>query len=235
MPLGAWTLAIVFDLTSQVSTLIPREAGDAAVAIGVIAALATVITGYTDFHVSFGQERRVAMLHGLLMTLVTIAYGVSALLRWRGGPHDLAVWIAVVSYVVLILTAYLGGHLVFQKGTMVNRNAFTVGPSDFKPAGLSIDFAEGQMRRVMVDDAAVLLVRLQGKLCAIGAVCSHASGPLDEGKLEGTRVTCPWHGSRFDVCSGKVMGGPATIAQPVYDVQETDGNVQVRQLTPIPD
>ncbi len=34
-------------------------------------------------------------------------------------------------------------------------------------------------------------------------------GPLDEGKLEGKIVTCPWHGSRFSVVEGKVIRGPA--------------------------
>ena len=42
---------------------------------------------------------------------------------------------------------------------------------------------------------------------AISATCSHAGGPLDEGKLEGNVVECPWHGSRFCMRDGRVLTG----------------------------
>ncbi|HLF36812.1 MAG TPA: Rieske (2Fe-2S) protein, partial [Anaerolineales bacterium] len=38
--------------------------------------------------------------------------------------------------------------------------------------------------------------------------CTHEGGPLSEGDLQGTVITCPWHGSRFDVTSGKLVRGP---------------------------
>ena len=64
---------------------------------------------------------------------------------------------------------------------------------------------------LLVGDTAVFNVA--GNFCATQAKCTHRGGPLNEGKLEGSTVTCPWHGAQFDVCTGAVRRGPAT--QPV--------------------
>jgi len=69
---------------------------------------------------------------------------------------------------------------------------------------------------LLVGDAAVFNV--DGNFCAIQARCTHRGGPLNKGRLEGSLVTCPWHGSQFDVCSGAVRRGPATEPVGVYRV-----------------
>jgi nitrite reductase/ring-hydroxylating ferredoxin subunit len=50
---------------------------------------------------------------------------------------------------------------------------------------------------------------------------------LGEGELDGTIVTCPWHGSRFDVTSGAVVSPPARTAEPTYEVRIEGDDVQV--------
>ena len=45
---------------------------------------------------------------------------------------------------------------------------------------------------------------------------------------EGDAVICPWHGSRFDLCSGAVEGGPAVYPQPRYETRERAGKVEIR-------
>jgi nitrite reductase/ring-hydroxylating ferredoxin subunit len=94
-------------------------------------------------------------------------------------------------------------------------------------------FAEGKPVRVNAGDMPVMVVRLGGRLNAIAATCSHAGGPLEEGKLTGDIVTCPWHGSRFCVTDGRVEGGPATFSQPAFEVRESDGKVEVRLPAPL--
>jgi nitrite reductase/ring-hydroxylating ferredoxin subunit len=59
----------------------------------------------------------------------------------------------------------------------------------------------------LVGDVAVFNV--DGTFCATQSKCTHRQGPLSEGKLEGSTVTCPWHGSQFNVCTGAVLRGPA--------------------------
>jgi len=54
--------------------------------------------------------------------------------------------------------------------------------------------------------------------CATQAKCPHRGGPLSEGELDGSTVTCPWHGSQFNVCSGEVLRGPAIDPLVTYRV-----------------
>jgi len=69
---------------------------------------------------------------------------------------------------------------------------------------------------LLVGDAAVFNVG--ERLCATQAKCTHRQGPLSEGKLEGSTVTCPWHGSQFSVCTGAVLRGPAQAALETFPV-----------------
>ena len=62
----------------------------------------------------------------------------------------------------------------------------------------------------MANGTPVALFRIGGALHAIDARCTHVGGPLDRGSVQGTQVTCPLHGSVFDVRDGKVIRGPAT-------------------------
>lgn len=235
LPMGAWMVGVVLDYLAIYGHFVPPEAGDIALLVGVIAAAVAVASGYTDFQETVGHERRLALTHGLTMTLVFIVEVVSVFLRWLGGPgaHPAAVGLATAGFVLVILGGYIGGHVVYSMGTVVNRNAFYNGPEDFVDVGASDDFPEDAMRRVMVEDLPALLTRQRGTLCAIGAVCSHAGGPLEEGTLENGRVTCPWHGSIFDVCTGAVKGGPATFDQPQLLVREDGGRVSVKPAVPL--
>ena len=64
----------------------------------------------------------------------------------------------------------------------------------------------------------IALFKIGGDYFAIGDTCTHRGGPLSEGKLVGTIVTCPWHGAKFDVTSGAVMGAPARTNVPSFKV-----------------
>ncbi|MGH3119293.1 MAG: Rieske (2Fe-2S) protein, partial [Gaiellales bacterium] len=58
-------------------------------------------------------------------------------------------------------------------------------------------------------------------------VCTHRQCPLAKGDLEGTIVTCPCHGSQFDVTSGAVLSGPAEESVPSYPVRIEDDAIQI--------
>jgi nitrite reductase/ring-hydroxylating ferredoxin subunit len=68
----------------------------------------------------------------------------------------------------------------------------------------------------LVGETAVFNVA--GSFCATQAKCTHRQGPLSKGKLDGTTVTCPLHGSQFNVCTGEVLRGPATDPLKIYRV-----------------
>jgi len=84
--------------------------------------------------------------------------------------------------------------------------------------------AENQFRINEVPSGSALLVgdvavfNVAGTFCATQATCPHQKGPLNEGTLDGSTVTCPWHGSQFNVCTGAVLRGPAKDPLKTYRV-----------------
>jgi len=68
----------------------------------------------------------------------------------------------------------------------------------------------GTGRQVQVSGRALAVYNLDGILHAIDGTCTHRGNPLGEGELVGNVVTCPWHGARFDVATGAVLGPPAS-------------------------
>ena len=71
------------------------------------------------------------------------------------------------------------------------------------------ELEEGQLMGLEVDGEPICLARVNGEICAFTDNCTHISGPLNEGELNGEVLTCPWHGAQFNVRTGKVLRGPA--------------------------
>ena len=71
------------------------------------------------------------------------------------------------------------------------------------------DVTPGQTYLVHLNGQGVALYNLDGTFCATQAEWTHEGGPLNEGKLDSGTVTCPWHGSCFNIKTGAVVHGPA--------------------------
>jgi NADPH-dependent 2,4-dienoyl-CoA reductase/sulfur reductase-like enzyme/nitrite reductase/ring-hydroxylating ferredoxin subunit len=93
---------------------------------------------------------------------------------------------------------------------------------------------EGGMLAGQVEGQAVLLVHRGDEWFAIGAQCSHYSGPLAEGLLVGDTVRCPWHHACFDLRTGTALRPPALNDLPVWNVELRDGTVRVGHRREIP-
>jgi nitrite reductase/ring-hydroxylating ferredoxin subunit len=78
------------------------------------------------------------------------------------------------------------------------------GEIGFQKAANKKDIKEGGLLGVELEGNRIVLVKVNGQVFAIDAVCSHKGAPLEEGKLEGYNLTCPWHYAVFDVRNGKV-------------------------------
>lgn len=65
------------------------------------------------------------------------------------------------------------------------------------------DVREGELCPVKVEGRPVLLSRVHGKICAFSARCPHIGFPLTRGKVVNGSIQCPWHGSRFDLSTGR--------------------------------
>ncbi len=88
----------------------------------------------------------------------------------------------------------------------------------------------GQICLVRVDEENVAVYNVDGAFFATQEACTHQGGPLSEGTLEGTCITCPIHGSRFDVTTGAVLGGPATRPVKTFHVSLNEGIGVVNQM-----
>ena len=84
----------------------------------------------------------------------------------------------------------------------------------------------GGTKEVEHDGRIYALFHVEGVISAIDGICPHQGGPLAEGCLDGTLVTCPWHGWPFDVRTGRTPIN-ARIQQPVYEVKVEGGDVLV--------
>lgn len=230
IPVGAWLGTLIFDII----WLIDNRSSSLAVAsnilliIGLAGAVVSVLTGTIDWNDTYGKERRVGITHGIVNTIATLVYVVALVLRLTG--HQFSGFIlSTVGLVILLLGAYLGGELVFGKGTQVNHTAWQEAPEDFVEVAEEAAVEENKLFRAQANGMPVLLVRLKGTIYAIASTCTHAGGPLDEGTLEGDVVICPWHASRFCVRNGEVRGGPATFPQTRFEVRVRAGKVEVRR------
>src|SRR5438105_14569560 len=77
----------------------------------------------------------------------------------------------------------------------------------------------------MVGGRQVAVFNVGGQFYATQTDCTHMGGPLCEGSLAGEVVTCPWHGSQFNVRTGEVVQGPAREPIETYAVGVRDGVV----------
>jgi nitrite reductase/ring-hydroxylating ferredoxin subunit len=71
------------------------------------------------------------------------------------------------------------------------------------------DLTPGQATAFDVEGQKIAVFNVQGTFYAVGDTCPHRGGPFSEGSVAGTTVTCPWHGSDFDLKTSAVMRPPA--------------------------
>ena len=88
------------------------------------------------------------------------------------------------------------------------------------------EIGRGQMKAFKLAEKEILVVNVNGNYYAIANRCTHKNGDLSKGSLDGNVVTCPVHGARFDVTTGKAVAGPKiaffrarTNDEPSYQVK----------------
>jgi nitrite reductase/ring-hydroxylating ferredoxin subunit/uncharacterized membrane protein len=232
VPVGAWTSAFALDLVGAVTgSEAANNAADGALAVGIAGALPAAATGTADWRDLIGEERRIATVHALL-NVAGLALNVCSLAQRARGNRATGRALSAAALAISGTAAHLGGELSFGLGVRVNHTFADAQPSEFVAVADEADLRGQDVTTVTVDGASVLIARSQsGELCAIANTCSHLGGPLGEGTRDGDVVTCPWHGSRFDLCSGAVIEGPAVFAQPRYEVRTNNGKIELRGAT----
>ena len=228
MPLGCWTSASFLDLAGGPGS---RAAADRLLAAGVVSALPTAAAGASDWSDTEGAERRVGFVHALGNSAALVCFTASWVARKRGRRAK-GVALALAGHAFAGFSGYLGGHLTYATGVGVDTTAFQSGPEDWTPVLDADEVPEGRAVGADVGGVRLLLVRDGSEVRALAARCTHRGGPLDEGDVADGCVTCPWHGSRFELATGDIARGPATSPQPAYETRVVAGRVEVRRSEP---
>ena len=97
----------------------------------------------------------------------------------------------------------------------------------FVDAGKVEELTPGKMKGVIIGNTSILIANVDGRYYATGGKCTHMGGNLSKGILTGKIVTCPLHGTQFDVTTGKVIGGPAKKDLQVYPVKKEGNTIKV--------
>ncbi len=231
LAVGALTSAITLDALERSSGKQAFGAGaDASLLLGVTSGLGAAVAGATDWQHTTGEAKRMGMLHALLNITGLILY-IASLMSRRGNRRTQGRRLAFAGYLFSMAAAYLGGDLVYRQNIGVNHTPIREVARDFKDVIALEALPEEQLVRVNVDGAPVLLMRRGVRVFAIAEVCAHMGGPLSEGVLHSDNsVSCPWHGSRFDLETGRVLNGPSAYSQTCYQTRIVDGQIQVRAM-----
>ena len=250
--IGAYTAAVALDVlflfNSQafVNARVGNEAGlghaaDFVLIVAFVSSLIAIASGLTDWKDTFSEERRTGMLHGLIMVVATGMFAASIVLRLPGGIQGaelrtLAIELSGLGWIVMLVGAFFGGEMAYGYGTQVNRQAWSEHPTKWQK--LEIAAKDLEDRKPLVGKTKggteVFVAKIDDKIHAMGNKCTHAGGPLNEGKWVGKdrcEIQCPWHGSVFCAKDGGVKNGPATFPEPVFEVRVSDaGAIEVRAL-----
>ena len=89
------------------------------------------------------------------------------------------------------------------------------------------DVPAGQAAAFTVEGQRIALFNVEGTYYAVGDTCTHRGGPLSEGAVQGTKVTCPWHGADFDLKTGAALGLPAQKGVPSYKVVVESDDIKI--------
>ncbi|MDP9273528.1 MAG: Rieske 2Fe-2S domain-containing protein, partial [Chloroflexota bacterium] len=204
---GSVTALLVLDAVGVIFGVQNLETASVIVlGFSALSAWGTILAGLTDYKdTATGDERNVATLHGLVNIVATLFYTVAFFVRWSGGVAA-GRWLSLIGFVLLASGAFIGGHLVFKYGYMVNHNAFSRGrrAKEFTPVMAIADLPEATPTKASLGPTGLVVVRRGDLVYALKATCSHAGGPLAEGELKGDSIVCPWHGSTFRLSDGAV-------------------------------
>jgi nitrite reductase/ring-hydroxylating ferredoxin subunit/uncharacterized membrane protein len=226
VPIGAFIVAFVLDLVGQ-------SAGATwAIGIGFVSMLAAALAGYADYIDLEGAGKRIGSLHSTSMLLAALVYLVSlgARLGWWPLFENGATVTAEIGLLLVVVGGYLGGDLVFNLGSQVDRHAWRGGGTKWQALDIE-SVTEDKPTKAKAGAQTLVVVRHGEKIFALHDTCSHQGCSLSDGKLVdgGKRIECKCHGSRFELADGSVNRGPAVYPQPQYDVRRADGKIEVKR------
>lgn len=230
IPMGAWTVAALLDVLELSGVDRYTKGADAAVCIGLTGALSAAVAGLTDWTGTEGKAKKIGLLHGLLNLTATGLYATSIILRKIKLTRKAGIMASFLGYAITTAAGYLGGKMVFDHQVGVNHALQEDFSQDFVEVCEEKEVKEGELKCAKAGEVPLVITRYKNKIYVLSNTCTHMGGPLCEGKIRGdTGIQCPWHGSVFSFKDGKVIDGPATEPQPVFETRIINGKIWVKK------
>jgi nitrite reductase/ring-hydroxylating ferredoxin subunit/uncharacterized membrane protein len=242
---------VAFTCGSLVADVVGRIGGwPSAWATGAFLSIAAVVTGlvagvpgFIDYLTvvppnSSGKKR--ATQHMLVNVSALVAFAVGWAFRdWNTfQPGVGAMLLEVLGVGLLTWGGWMGGTLVYRNQIGVDHRYAQAGkwkeqevtgrPGDSVAVAQADELKVDQMKLLHVNGRRIVLARCEAGYVAFDDHCTHRGGPLADGVLACNTVTCPWHGSQFDVTNGGVKAGPASERIHTYSIEQAGSEIKLR-------
>jgi uncharacterized membrane protein/nitrite reductase/ring-hydroxylating ferredoxin subunit len=210
--------------------------------VGIATAVLAALPGLIDYFYTVPPRSSAKTRATRHMLANLTAVGLFVLAYWlRGGastePELAVMGLEGVGLVLLGSGGYMGGTLVTRNMIGVDHRyaqagkwrdeSFAFRANQPLAVARSNELEVDQMKLLRVGDKRIVLARTVDGYVAFDDRCTHKGGSLAGGVMICGTVQCLWHGSQFDVSTGKVEAGPATKQIRVYDVTEERGEVRL--------
>src|SRR5215813_14103748 len=246
-PIGLWIASWIFDILGSIRDSNYLWAASFYCAVfGICGALLAAVPGAIDWLTVVppnSSAKNRGAIHGSLNVLILIAFLVIAFRRGSAAnPADgIELTISTIAIVTLGISGWLGGTLAYRNQIGVDRRYAGAGQlkertldSWERPVCNQSELGDGQVMLAKIQNERVVVARCSDGMVAFSDHCTHKGGPLSDGALVGCTIQCPWHGSQFDIRSGRVVAGPAREKIKTYDIEIRAGEVYVKPAIVIP-
>ncbi|RPI27505.1 MAG: DUF2231 domain-containing protein [Chloroflexota bacterium] len=248
-PIGLLILSLLLDIAARLWTDQEGlyQAAFYTMAFGTVAGALAAIAGFADWTDIRRDHpaKKTATTHMLLNLTALALFGINLFLRSRqpglAGTSLVYLGLSLAGVGIILVSGYLGGKMVYEDGIGAGRHrrhtptpteTIRVSGRDAQEGWAPVYDAEamkdGETLRVDYDGKIIAIAKQGGEVYAFQEFCTHRYGPLSEGKICDHQVECPWHRSRFDIRSGKVVEGPAKVDMKTYKVAIREGKIFIR-------
>jgi nitrite reductase/ring-hydroxylating ferredoxin subunit/uncharacterized membrane protein len=252
LPIGLFTISFAFDVGGICNQITSPDyfirPAFYTMLLGELVAIIAAAPGLVDY-LDIRRDhpaKSTATTHMWLNVIAVFLYLLNLAIRWNHFDHSeplvMPVALSVCALVMVGISGYLGGVMVYDDGIAVGRHRRwgktptqtllldnrAVDSDGFVEVIDERQLKNRQSLRVDLRGTTMAIARSGGQVFAFQEFCTHRFGPLSEGSFRDTQVTCPWHGSCFDMLTGKVCAGPAKEPLRVFEVRIRDGKVWVQ-------
>ncbi len=244
-PFGLWVTSFIFDVLGRsFGNQDLFAAGFYVIIAGCVGAALAAIPGIIDLFSVVppnSSGRRRGYIHGTMNALALLLF---IFIAWRRGnaqvvPDNISLLLSFIGVAGICFSGWLGGTLVYRNQIGIDRryaNAKSVlerNVEEGRPIANASEIGPGQLMLAKVGAKAerIALGKCSDGVHAFQDRCTHRGGPLSDGALVDCKVQCPWHGSQFDITTGRVVAGPAERQIKTYDIEQRAGEIYLKPET----